>query len=115
MLNVGPYDYEDIGIAYDEPRRRSQLNQKRRSILYEYKITETQAMEICAQNGLLSPLYETGRRDGCILCPNAKDQEIEQWLIDYPEALPILKRLQEFVKEERPDRDPPRRGYKWYI
>lgn len=30
--DVGHYDYEDIGIAYDEEKRQSQLNKKIRSI-----------------------------------------------------------------------------------
>lgn len=45
--DVGYYDYEDIGIAYDEKERQSQLNEKQRSILVEYEVTEQQAMELC--------------------------------------------------------------------
>lgn len=39
--DVGQYDYEDIGIAYDEKLRQKQLNEKVRSILF-YKEEENE-------------------------------------------------------------------------
>lgn len=113
--DVGAFDYEEIAIAADETRRQNQLNGMRRSILQEEGITEADAKEFCREHGILSPQYEKSGRDGCVLCPNAKDAEIARWLSDYPEARPLLHALQEYVKIERPDRDPPRRGYHWFI
>lgn len=114
-VDVGPYDYEDIAIAADETDRMNTLGEAKRSILAEQGITEMDAAEYCIKHEMYSPQYTKSKRDGCVLCPEAKDAEIEQWLVDYPEARPIVIELQEFVKKERPDRDPPRRGYKWFV
>lgn len=112
--DVGCYDYEDIGIAYDEKKRQTQLNEKLRSILVEYEITEEQALEICKSNDLLSPLYQQYKRDGCTLCPNAPKREREQWFREYPEAIPILKELQDRVKSEKPEQSP-LRNHEWFL
>lgn len=112
--DVGPYDYEDVGIAADEIARHAQLNDTLRSILCEQSITEKDAKQFCVDRGVLSPHYETNTRDGCALCPFARDDEREQWLRDFPEAVPILLDLQNFVRRERPDTSP-LRGYKWFI
>lgn len=115
LCDVGEYDYEDIGIAVDEERRRGQLSEHKRSILCEMGITEADAKAFCREKGVLSPHYARSERDGCVLCPNAKDEEIARWLADYPQARSILLQLQEYIKEERPDRDPPRRNYRWFV
>lgn len=112
--DVGEYDYTDIGIAIDEPKRHSQLNDKKRSILCEFGYTEQMAFEKCKSVGMLSPLYERRRRDGCALCYNASEKERNEWFSDYPEAVPLLLRLQNIVKEKRPDRAP-LRGGKYFI
>ena len=112
--DVGHYDYEDIGIAYDEKLRQKQLNEKVRSTLVEHKITEEQAMEICKSYGLLSPLYEHYKRDGCALCPNAPKREREQWFREFPEAVPILKELQDKVRAEKPEQSP-LRNHEWFL
>lgn len=75
--DVGEYDYEDIGIAYDEVDRHNQLSDTKRSILCESKMTEEDAYWYDVRNGILSPHYETQSRDGCTLCPNAKCTERE--------------------------------------
>ena len=113
--DVGQYDYEDIGIAYDEKLRQKQLNEKLRSILVEYKITEEQAMEICKINNLVSPLYQQYKRDDCTLCPNAPKREREQWFREFPEAIPILKELQDRVKAEKPINHTPLRNHEWFL
>ncbi len=112
--DVGKYDYEDIGIAYDEVNRHNQLSVSKRSILYELKITEQQAILYCTEKHLLSPLYKMQKRDGCSLCPHARQSEREQWYKDYPEAVPILIGLQNFVKIERPGMYP-LRNHQWFI
>ena len=114
-VDVGPYDYEDIGIAADETDRMNQLRGIKRSILAEQGITEADAKTFCEKNDMYSPQYYNSKRDGCVLCPEAKDAEIEQWLADYPGVRELVIALQEFVKKERPDRDPPRRNYKWFV
>ena len=58
-----------IGIAYDEPNRYARLEDNEVAPLYEEKIIEAEAKEICINNNLLSPIYEFFDRDGCWFCP----------------------------------------------
>lgn len=113
-IDVGYYEYEDIGIAYDETDRHNQLNEHKRSILVEREITEQKAFEYDKQNSLLSPHYIFNKRDGCALCPHKNERERLDWYSEYPEAKDIVIELQEFVKIERPDQTPLRNG-KWFI
>lgn len=108
------YDYCDIGIAYDEKDRQAQLNEKKRSILVEKKITEADAALYCLRNGIYSPHYKKFKRDGCVLCANAPPAEREEWFRQYPESFSLLLELQDFVKRERPEQFP-LRGYRWFI
>lgn len=112
--DVGYYDYLDLGIAYDESDRQKQLNEKMRSILCEKHFTEDMARLKCIEIGMLSPHYATQKRDGCALCPNARRSEINQWLADFPNAIPLLIELQDLVKKERPELAP-LRNYEWFI
>ena len=114
--DVGEYDYEGIGICADEKARHNQLNEDKRSILCELGLTQKDTRQYCEENKLLSPHYlnDWQKRDGCALCPHASDKEREQWFEDYPEAVPIVKFLQELVKKERPEQTP-LRGYRWFI
>ena len=114
MCDVGHYDYEDIGIAFDEVDRHKQLSEKLRSILVELRITEDQAYQFCVANNLLSPHYGVNKRDGCTLCPNASHREREQWFMDYPEAIPIIKEVQRIVQIDKPYNFP-LRGHSWFI
>ena len=113
-FDVGDYDYLDIGIAYDETERHSQLSAEKRSILVEKKITEDMARKMCIDIGMYSPHYNKSKRDGCVLCPNAKKLERLQWYQDYPEAYNLVLELQEKVREQYPDRQPLRKC-KWFI
>lgn len=52
-----------VGIAYDEPIRYERLDKEKNiALLYDLKITEKEAMEICRENDLLSPIYEDSFR-----------------------------------------------------
>ncbi len=113
-LDVGYYDYEDIGIAFDEPKRHGQLTDKKRSVLVEKKYTEQMAMLKCGEYDMVSPHYDSAKRDGCALCYNARARERERWFNDYPQAIPLVIELQEMVKRECPERAP-LRNYKYFI
>ena len=66
-----------IGIAADEPKRLERLNNKKEvSLLAKYGITEKDALDLCKENNLLSPVYEISRRNGCWFCPYTKDKEL---------------------------------------
>lgn len=112
--DVGFYDYESVGICIDEKQRQSQLNDKLRSILCELGLSQYDTRTFCIERNLLSPHYAYNKRDGCALCPHAKDVERLEWFYDYPEAVPIVIELQNLVKKERPDMTP-LRNYRWFI
>lgn len=117
--DVGEYDYESIGIAFDEVARHNQLTLAKRSILCEMKFTEQDALCFCKSNNLYSPHYsydfgKKNNRDGCALCPHATQEERLLYYKDYPDAVPIILELQNIVKEKRPDRSP-LRGHKWFF
>lgn len=113
-VNIGDFDYEDIGIASDEIKRQKQLNRLKRSILCEEGYTEKDATMFCQIKGIYSPHYEDDIRDGCSLCPHASKRRRELWFQDYPEAKHLLIMLQDIVKEKRPDR-PPLRNKQYFI
>lgn len=93
--NVGYYDYQDIAIASDETKRINQLNSDKRSILAESNLTERDAFTICRLYGVLSPLYENGAsRDGCVICPNSRDDRLKEWARDYPRGVEILREIE---------------------
>lgn len=87
---------EIVGIAYDEPERYERLIKKpnKRSILYEQKIVEAQAFEICREYDLVSPLYSISTRGGCWFCPKQSKKQLYQIYKDYPNLWAELKELQ---------------------
>lgn len=79
-FDVGQFDYEDLGIAYDEVDRFTNIDGvKKRSILIENQYTEAMAKDWCIKHDLLSPHYINNKRDGCALCPHGKRQERIKW------------------------------------
>lgn len=80
-----------VGIAADEPIRLARLEGTGKvSLLEKYKLTEKDALELCARYGLLSPIYEHCRRNGCWFCTNASDEELYHMLIHHPEMFDRL-------------------------
>lgn len=70
--------YQYVGIAIDEKERLEKLHKKKNtiSILEKYKYTEDMAYELCKKYGLLSPIYEFTKRNGCWFCPNQRICEL---------------------------------------
>lgn len=115
--DIGDFDYLDIAIAYDEISRHKQLNDKKRSILVEEKITELEATRFCIEHNALSPHYKYSSRDGCVLCFNAKPIERKIWFDDYPQAREKVIELQNMLKPQlvgRPNEFPLRK-YEYFI
>ena len=83
-----------VGIAADEPRRLARLEGTNRiSLLARYGYTEKMAYNLCAQYGLLSPLYEMSSRGGCWFCPNATVKQFAHIKLNHPELWDELKKL----------------------
>lgn len=72
-----------LGIAADETDRLP-LKKNCRSVLYEQGISESEAFEIAECNGLLSPIYDHGKRGGCWFCPKQCYADIYSLWKNYP-------------------------------
>lgn len=82
-----------VGIAYDEPKRWERIveketqNCKYRSLLFEQKLTEQDAFQICEKYGLLSPIYKASDemyRGGCWFCPKQCYADLYSLWKNYP-------------------------------
>lgn len=86
-----------VGIAYDEPERYERLNHETHiAPLYDLKITEKEAMEICEKYDLLSPIYKTSFRGGCWFCPKQRLSQLK-WL--YQEHNDLWNILRDMEKD----------------
>lgn len=84
-----------VGIAYDEPERYERLNHDTHiAPLYDLKITEQEAFEICKQNDLLSPIYQSSFRGGCWFCPKQRISQLKYLYETYPELWNKLKEIE---------------------
>lgn len=91
-----------IGIASDEEKRLARLDGvKQVSLLAKYGITEKMATNICREAGLLSPIYDFTKRNGCFFCPNSSDNELRHLYRNHPDLWSMLRSLQ----EEKTSRD----------
>ena len=85
-----------IGIAADETERLARLDSKKQiSLLAKYGITEAEAFELCKEAGLLSPIYEFSKRNGCWFCFNCKDAEWQRLIFKHGHLFDKLIRLEE--------------------
>ena len=67
-----------VGIAYDEPERYDRLNHETHiAPLYDLKITEAEAMEICERYNLVSPIYKTSFRGGVLVLSKTKFKTVK--------------------------------------
>lgn len=84
-----------VGIAYDEPKRYERLDHsKTQCPLYDLKITEKEALEICKKHDLLSPIYETSFRGGCWFCPKQSMKQLKWLYQTHRDLWDILKGME---------------------
>lgn len=84
-----------VGIAYDEPERYEKLNHETHiAPLYDLKITEKEAMEICREYDLLSPVYEDSFRGGCWFCVKQSIKQLKYIYIYHFELWSILREME---------------------
>lgn len=87
-----------IGIATDESKRLRRLEGTSNvSLLAKYGIKEDDALRLCKERDLLSPIYEISSRNGCWFCPYAKDKELIHFLHHHEE---MFDKLIEWEKED---------------
>lgn len=86
--------HEYVGIAIDEPERLVRLTPNKSSPLADYGITENEAIEICREHYLLSPIYQTQARNGCWFCHNARIGELRDLWKYHPDLWAELRKIQ---------------------
>ncbi len=87
-------EYHMIGYSADETARIHRLGGKNQSILLVLGVTAADAVKICRDNDLLSPIYNSKiRRDGCFFCPNASREERMKLRTEYPELYQHIQNL----------------------
>lgn len=83
-----------IGIAKDEPNRLGRLDGvKKISLLDKYGYTEAMARQKAEEYGLLSPIYQTGSRNGCWFCPNCSIKQFGRFRKAHPDLWAELVKL----------------------
>lgn len=91
-----------LGIAADEPSRLARLDfyegTPKISLLAKYGYTEADAMKLCEEWGLLSPIYRFTNRNGCWFCPNCKDKEWLRLMRVHPELFDRLIEVENSIK-----------------
>lgn len=82
----GLKDYtEYVGIGIEETQRLERLHARHQiSLLEKYGMTCEDAKNLCQEYGLLSPLYETCKRQGCWFCPNRSIKQFAELKKEYP-------------------------------
>lgn len=83
-----------IGIAKDEPNRLERLDGVTKiSLLDKYGFTEAMARQKAEQYELLSPIYQSGSRNGCWFCPNCSIKQFGRFRKAHPDLWSELVRL----------------------
>lgn len=83
-----------IGIAADEPKRHKNIPANVRHPLYDWGVTEAQALQYCKGKGLdFGGLYDRFKRLGCYCCPLQKISELRKVRRYYPELWSEIQRL----------------------
>lgn len=83
-----------VGIASDEKNRLDRLNGQI-SLLAKYGITEKEAWKMCENAGLLSPMYQLKKRNGCWFCPNVNATYLAHLKQSFPYLYEELEHLSE--------------------
>jgi hypothetical protein len=91
------------GICKDEPKR---IKEDRRLAgcypLVDLGYSQQGARWLCAERGLLSPVYEFTKRGGCFFCPNARDSELRHLYQYHPDLWSRLMEIQDMENVVRP-------------
>ena len=88
-----------IGIAYDEPKRHEKLMVNQVHPLYDWHITERQALEYCYEKGFhWDGLYEHFKRVSCWCCPLQSIKSLKTLWELYPELWDELKAMENKTK-----------------
>ncbi len=83
-----------VGIAYDEPNRHLRRTKDVLHPLYDWQITEAQALEYCQKKGFdFGGLYDKFKRLGCWCCPLQSINSLRALYSEYPDLWAKLRQL----------------------
>ena len=83
-----------VGIGADEPNSLDRMRGRQQiSLLEKYGYTTEMALDLCKEYGLLSPIYNGKKRQGCWFCPNGSISEFAKTKQEYPELWVRLREL----------------------
>lgn len=83
-----------IGIAVDEPKRHKNIPENVRHPLFDWGVTEKQALQYCRDHGFdFGGLYERFRRLGCYCCPLQRLEDLRNVRRYYPDLWTEILRL----------------------
>ena len=83
-----------LGIAYDEPKRHENRAENMEHPLYDWKITEKQALSYCYERGFTwGGTYEIFSRVSCWCCPLQPLDELRKLRKFYPELWEELRQM----------------------
>lgn len=92
IKSLGDECTEFIGIAYDEPKRHSKIKPNVVHPLYDWHITEADALKYCYEKGFTwDGLYEHFDRLSCWCCPLKSIQELRMLYKYHPQLWQELK------------------------
>lgn len=81
-----------IGIAYDEPKRHEKISKNQIHPLFDWHITESQALSFCYEHGFTwGGLYQEFKRVSCWCCPFKSLDELRVLYHKYPALWEKLK------------------------
>lgn len=94
-----------IGIAYDEPKRHERKTEDKIHPLYDWQITEADALQYCYDKGFdWNGLYEYFSRLSCWCCPLQGIDELRQLKEHFPDLWQELKEMDDKTNFKfRPD------------
>lgn len=92
MKTINRNAIQYLGIAADETERIFRHGSKAniKLPLVEIGWTEADCLRICKENGVLSPIYETGVRGGCWFCHNQGVDQLRLLRKNYPEYWKLM-------------------------
>lgn len=89
-----------IGIAADEPKRHKNIAANVRHPLYDWGVTEAQALEYCKNKGFdFGGLYDRFKRLGCWCCPLQRLDELRKLRRFYPKLWQKLLKIDELTRK----------------
>lgn len=103
FLKNNAFCYDKMSISYTSEENRGALKENQMSLLKELGYTQEKVLKNALELNLLAPHYEKAKRDGCLLCYNAKTCERHKWFNENKGAFDLLYSLQEDIYNSRPD------------